>query len=51
MVDIRVQTRVVTPREPVHIHADRGDAEARFWLYPDVHVASSTGFQPSASKA
>jgi hypothetical protein len=32
------------PREPAHIHADRGDAEAKFWLYPDVHVASSTGF-------
>ena len=32
------------PREPVHIHAERGDAEAKFWLSPSVHVASSDGF-------
>jgi Domain of unknown function (DUF4160) len=32
------------PREPVHIHADRSDAEAKFWLYPDVRVASNIGF-------
>jgi hypothetical protein len=32
------------PREPVHIHADRNDAEAKFWLYPDIRVASNAGF-------
>jgi len=32
------------PREPLHVHAMRGDAEAKIWLEPDVSVASSTGF-------
>ncbi|WP_448202932.1 DUF4160 domain-containing protein [Azospirillum sp. sgz302134] len=32
------------PREPIHIHADRQGAEAKFWLYPDVRVAESAGF-------
>lgn len=32
------------PREPVHIHAESGEGEAKFWLYPDVRVASSAGF-------
>jgi hypothetical protein len=33
-----------SPREPVHIHAQRGDAEAKWWLRPDVVVADSRGF-------
>ena len=32
------------PREPLHIHAERQGAEAKIWLYPDVRVASSAGF-------
>lgn len=32
------------PREPVHIHADVADGSAKFWLYPDVTVARSAGF-------
>ena len=32
------------PREPVHIHAESSDGEAKFWLYPDVKVARSAGF-------
>ncbi len=32
------------PREPVHIHASRADAEAKLWLVPDVRVAESFGF-------
>lgn len=32
------------PREPVHIHADRADAEAKLWLFPDVEIAESIGF-------
>ena len=32
------------PREPIHIHADRSGAEAKFWLAPEVRVAESTGF-------
>jgi Domain of unknown function (DUF4160) len=31
-------------REPLHIRALRGDAEAKFWLAPTVRVASSNGF-------
>ena len=33
-----------SPREPIHIHADRGNAEAKLWLFPDVQIAESTGF-------
>lgn len=32
------------PREPMHIHADGAEGEAKFWLYPDVRIASSAGF-------
>lgn len=32
------------PREPVHIHASRSDADAKLWLTPDVKVAESSGF-------
>ncbi len=32
------------PREPIHIHAQQGDAEAKFWLQPDVVIADSRGF-------
>ena len=32
------------PREPVHIHAESSDGEAKFWLYPEVRVARSTGY-------
>lgn len=33
-----------SPREPIHIHALRADAEAKFWLKPTVRVAGSVGF-------
>jgi Domain of unknown function (DUF4160) len=32
------------PREPVHIHVTKGNADAKFWLYPDVNVAYNRGF-------
>lgn len=32
------------PREPAHIHAEKDDGEAKFWLRPDVVVADSQGF-------
>ena len=32
------------PREPLHVHAERGDADAKFWLRPEVSVAESRGF-------
>jgi len=33
-----------SPREPLHIHANKGSAEAKIWLEPHVGVASSDGF-------
>ncbi len=32
------------PCEPIHVHAGRGDAEAKFWLNLDVRIAESSGF-------
>jgi len=32
------------PREPVHVHAERGGSEAKFWISPDVRVAYNDGF-------
>ncbi len=32
------------PREPLHIHVERGEAEAKLWLTPFVAVAESAGF-------
>lgn len=32
------------PREPVHIHVRKGDADAKFWLFPGVEVAYNRGF-------
>ena len=37
------------PREPVHIHAERGGgAEAKFRIEPDVSVAYNDGFNAEA---
>ncbi len=33
-----------SPREPVHIHVEKGDAEAKFWLRPEVSVAYNDGY-------
>ena len=32
------------PREPVHIHAGRNNAEAKLWLEPEVRIAESFGY-------
>lgn len=32
------------PREPVHVHAERDGGEAKIWLFPEVRVAESAGF-------
>jgi hypothetical protein len=32
------------PREPVHIHVEKADAEAKFWLFPQVRVAYNDGY-------
>ena len=37
-----------SPREPIHIHAQQGDAEAKFWLWSAVAVAGSRGFDRRA---
>lgn len=32
------------PLEPVHIHAARAGADAKFWLFPGVSLAYNRGF-------
>ena len=32
------------PLEPVHIHVVKGEADAKFWLFPEVEVAYNHGF-------
>jgi hypothetical protein len=33
-----------SPREPVHVHVERGGEEAKFWLRPEVKVAYNDGY-------
>jgi hypothetical protein len=33
-----------SPREPVHIHVEKDDAEAKFWLEAEVSVAYNNGY-------
>jgi hypothetical protein len=33
-----------SPREPVHIHVEKHDVEAKFWLRPEVRVAYNDGY-------
>ena len=33
-----------TPREAVHVHAEKDDLEAKFWLIPEVRVAYNDGY-------
>lgn len=35
------------PREPVHIHAQRGECLAKIWLQPDIILAENFGFSPT----
>ena len=32
------------PREPIHVHVAKDNADAKFWLYPTVSVAYNRGF-------
>jgi hypothetical protein len=32
------------PREPVHIHVEKAEDEAKFWLFPEVSVAYNDGY-------
>jgi hypothetical protein len=36
------------PREPVHIHVEKDNCEAKFWLYPKVSVAYNDGYDSRA---
>lgn len=33
-----------TPREPAHVHVEKDDMEAKFWLFPEVQVAYNDGY-------
>jgi hypothetical protein len=33
-----------SPREPVHIHVEKDNIEAKFWLRPEVQLAYNDGF-------
>ncbi len=35
------------PREPLHIHAQRGDCLAKIWVHPHVVLADNHGFSAS----
>ena len=39
------------PREPVHIHASRPGADAKFWLYPEVRLAYNRGYDAKTRNA
>lgn len=32
------------PREPVHVHVEKGEAEAKVWLVPNIALSESHGF-------
>ncbi|WP_240721777.1 DUF4160 domain-containing protein [Halomonas marinisediminis] len=32
------------PLEPIHVHAESGDGEAKIWLEPQVAIANSAGY-------
>jgi hypothetical protein len=33
-----------SPREPVHIHVEKDEMEAKFWLNPETRVAYNDGY-------
>ncbi len=39
-------SREGNPREPVHVHVAKPDADAKFWLRPDVVLAKNDGLSP-----
>ena len=38
------------PREPAHIHAERGGSEAKLWINPTVRIAYNEGFNAKAPR-
>jgi hypothetical protein len=39
-----------SPREPVHVHVVKDGADAKLWLYPDIHFAYNRGFDARQQK-
>lgn len=39
-----VATGAGRPREPPHVHVERGEREAKFWLRPEVYLAYKDDF-------
>jgi len=37
-----------SPREPTHIHVERGEQQAKLWLRPEVSIAYNDGFNARA---
>ena len=35
------------PREPLHVHAQRGECLAKIWLYPEPKISENFGFSPN----
>jgi hypothetical protein len=35
-----------SPLEQMHVHANRGAAEAKVWIEPEVAIGASSGFSP-----
>ncbi len=33
-----------SPREPLHIHVEKDNVEAKFWLKPEIRVAYNDGY-------
>jgi hypothetical protein len=38
------------PREPVHVHVRKGGAVAKFWVDPEIMLASAYGMNPPELK-
>ncbi|MBA4162560.1 MAG: hypothetical protein C0515_10900 [Novosphingobium sp.] len=34
------------PREPMHVHVAKAGADAKLWLWPEVHFAYNRGLSP-----
>jgi len=32
------------PREPIHVHVEKAEAEAKFWVLPEVTLAYNDGY-------
>lgn len=39
------------PHEPLHIHVEKDDMEAKFWLKPEVRLAYNDGYDARTLRA